>query len=411
MAKDPLKAKYDQAFQYIESGQSSEKSGDLRSSYNMYMAGIELFMTIYKLEKNDKKKKILKSNLDSFMSKAESIKNEIKKNENEANSSGLQPYATPGGPNGNGNASAPPLNDSPYNPAAMQDPMTVEYTSNNNNGNNMNNMYNMNMGMNSMNNMNMNGNNNNNNNNNNGYVNFNPNFSMPFAMPNAPMIDEKNDDGNNNDGNDALAALNALDDLLPDPPGSKPKGNKNNSSNSNSNNNSNRNNTGFSNSNSNSNSNFNKIPSNEGDEPESDPTLDEAQKMLDKAIDFDTNKEYSDAVKFYTLASQLFLDAIQMNKLDAPTKKKTRDKVSTILGRLEILKKFDQKKSGAAAPGGGGGGGDSANKGIANESLSQMELEVLRRSSYIRSIVLYPWMEEDRHARFKFEELWKDKTG
>ena len=44
--------------------------------------------------------------------------------------------------------------------------------------------------------------------------------------------------------------------------------------------------------------------------------------MLDKAIDFDTNKEYNDAVKFYTLASQLFLDSIQMNKIDALKKRK-----------------------------------------------------------------------------------------
>lgn len=128
-------------------------------------------------------------------------------------------------------------------------------------------------------------------------------------------------------------------------------------------------------------------PTNEGDTIIDD--IEDAQNVLDEAIEFDQIKDYTNAINKYKMASQLFIDAIKSGNIADKAKKKSREKVNIILERIEVLNgiilkdnkhipKLERKES--------------ENKGLTGEGLSQKEIQVLRDSSKIRNIVLYPWM-------------------
>ena len=167
------------------------------------------------------------------------------------------------------------------------------------------------------------------------------NMDFDSIMPSAPILDDNNDDSNNNDDNDIKMDL-------PDP------------------------------------------PTNEGDSIIDD--ISDAQERLDEAIEFDQNKEYKTAIKMYTEASQMFIDAIKNNNISKQSKQKSREKVNIILGRIEILKNIINKNNSNDNSGPQIERKSSENTGLDGEGLTSKEIEILKNSSKIRNIVLYPWM-------------------
>ena len=121
------------------------------------------------------------------------------------------------------------------------------------------------------------------------------------------------------------------------------------------------------------------MPMNHSNEGGNDLDIfDRAQSVLDEAIDLDQQKEHASAVSKYKEAATLFLDGMKMceSMISKEEKTKYREKVSTMVGRCELLTALieKQKKEGAKR----------VNSGVANESLSQKEIRVLRSSSFIR---------------------------
>ena len=131
--------------------------------------------------------------------------------------------------------------------------------------------------------------------------------------------------------------------------------------------------------------------------------FDRAQSILDEAIEHDQHKRYSEALNNYKVASQDFLDVLKANNsiLKEETKSKYRSKVSVIVGRCELLTKLIKKQS-----------SQRVNSGVANESLSQKEIRILRNSSFIRNLELLPWIKSDAHSiDINDDTLFKDKSG
>merc|ERR1712154_718194 len=113
------------------------------------------------------------------------------------------------------------------------------------------------------------------------------------------------------------------------------------------------------------------------------------------------------AVEKYKIASQLFLDGVKCNNLSITKqdKMKYRDKVSTIVGRCELLTKLIEKQKKEASK--------RVNSGLQNESLSQKEIRVLRNSSFIRNLELLPFIESDQYSIdiHSDSKPYKDPTG
>jgi len=133
-----------------------------------------------------------------------------------------------------------------------------------------------------------------------------------------------------------------------------------------------------------------------------------AQSVLDEAIDLDQQKQHSDAISKYKNAATLFLDGLKMNEslISKEEKTKYREKVSTMVGRCELLTALIEKQKKEAAT--------RVNSGVANESLSQKEIRVLRSSSFIRNLELMPWIPADcTSIRVDDEDsdMFKDPTG
>merc|ERR1712154_408201 len=113
------------------------------------------------------------------------------------------------------------------------------------------------------------------------------------------------------------------------------------------------------------------------------------------------------AVEKYKIASQLFLDGVKCNNLSITKqdKIKYRDKVSSIVGRCELLTKLIEKQKHESSK--------RINSGLGGSSLSQKEIRVLRNSSFIRNLELLPWIESDSlHINGDGDsQLFKDLTG
>eukprot|EP01084_Bolivina_argentea_P001241 2288_1 len=75
--------------------------------------------------------------------------------------------------------------------------------------------------------------------------------------------------------------------------------------------------------------------------------FDKAQNQLDKAIEFDQQKQYTNAIKQYNIASQLFLNGLKTNTISLSKHEiiKYRNKLSIIIGRTELLTTLLQKQN------------------------------------------------------------------
>lgn len=81
-------------------------------------------------------------------------------------------------------------------------------------------------------------------------------------------------------------------------------------------------------------------------------------------------------------SSTLFLDGLKDNDwISKEDKTKYRDKVSTMVGRCELLTALLQKQKKEAAA--------RTNSGVAGGSLTSKEIRVLRKSSFIRNLGLF----------------------
>jgi len=134
--------------------------------------------------------------------------------------------------------------------------------------------------------------------------------------------------------------------------------------------------------------------------------FDRAQSQLDAAIEQDQHKQYVEALSKYKIASQMFLNGIKLKALSMSKAEKTkyRDKVSTIVGRCELLNKLITKQQQEAA--------SRVNNGVIGEALSAKELRILRNSSFIRTLELLPWIDADDHSiEIGQGQMYRDPAG
>eukprot|EP01080_Neovahlkampfia_damariscottae_P001813 gene1813-955_t len=111
----------------------------------------------------------------------------------------------------------------------------------------------------------------------------------------------------------------------------------------------------------------------------------------EKALDYDTKKEYEKALIWYTESTQQYIDLLKHS--NQPELKK---KITQILDRAEKLKRLTNTIRRAS----------SDLKSIKQNCLSDKEIEVLRESSIINDKLFLPWID----AFDKNEEL-NDKKG
>ncbi|ETO20085.1 hypothetical protein RFI_17133 [Reticulomyxa filosa] len=155
-------------------------------------------------------------------------------------------------------------------------------------------------------------------------------------------------------------------------------------------------------------------PSQKKEDEEEKEMMKEAQETLEEAMEREKEKAYDEACRLYVEGSELLMQQLQRlnNKSkgkgkgdasDEAEKTKLRKEINTIIARVEHLQKnYSNERVNDC---------QQVNSGISGEGLTPSELEVLRRASYIRNIVLYPWMPEDGKAKSHSTELWKDPTG
>lgn len=150
--------------------------------------------------------------------------------------------------------------------------------------------------------------------------------------------------------------------------------------------------------------------------------LEKAQSLLNEAIECDQSTHLQQALDYYKESSQLYLDCLKSSQqafMSANEKNSIREKVKIILNRIETIDRLiiQQQKQSAnrinkvGYHNNNNNNNNGGGKGVANEGLTNREIEILRRSSYIRNIVLYPWMDSDANSKFTFDEKWRDANG